>query len=496
MTKKITSSIQDHKRQVVPRLLPVSTNSLQTSLPRQRLLEFFNSRVRVFDLHPNSEMALEVLNASLLCEVQDHASVNRAIQILKESDHSERWDLLFIAAKHSGQIDYPSLMGTDPRKEISVLRRRLKLYPKDPLRWIQLGYWQTVVGNNSGAEKSYTVAMQLGADHPFVARSASRFFLHSGDDDRAAKAIRTPTNWRSDPWLLAADIAIRDVVGKPTEGIKRGLEYLEAGTFAPQYSSELAAAIATIHWRDGEARKARQMLRAAAQDPTENANAQVEYLNPRLESAVVTPSKQPQFNFEASSRRFFREKEFESSLAAADRWLNFQPFSCSALVWTSYLHSTVLNQHAKAIDLIYKHIRAVGREPILLNNLAFYHSQIGEYDRAAPLLAELESHLGEEPVVLATKGNYLIRTGHVEAGKSLYAEAIAQFKSKGVRREELMARFHRLEALAAVEDAELLDSMDEIAKASDDLKLHELSFRIEQGLLRIGTKKVTDPKKP
>src|SRR4051812_36598271 len=91
---------------------------------------------------------------------------------------------------------------------IRYLRRRLQTSYENPIALIDLARHHLALGSEKSAERAVRAAVSLAPTNRFVLRSASRFFVHKGEPDRALGLLRREGRVKSDPWLLACDIAV------------------------------------------------------------------------------------------------------------------------------------------------------------------------------------------------------------------------------------------------------------------------------------------------
>lgn len=113
----------------------------------------------------------------------------------------------------------------------------------------------TTIGLKEKAEKLIRMAVYLDPQNRFVARAAARFFIHIGDNGRAADVIRKTGYAKYDPWLMASDISIATVRGKRSGYIKRGQQIAFSDNYNSFSISELASALGTIEMEDGSRKK-------------------------------------------------------------------------------------------------------------------------------------------------------------------------------------------------------------------------------------------------
>ena len=136
-------------------------------------------------------------------------------------------------------------------EQIRLLRRILREEARDPISWVELSRFYAILGLGDQAGRSMTVALELARDNRFVVRAASRLWVHLGDYDRAHDIVVRADRTRSDPWLLAAEIAIGSIDGRFPRYFKQARRLLAGELFSPMHISELASALATLELSSG-----------------------------------------------------------------------------------------------------------------------------------------------------------------------------------------------------------------------------------------------------
>ena len=71
-------------------------------------------------------------------------------------------------------------------------------------------------------------------------------FVHLDDKEHAYNIVAKSGTIVSDPWLIAAEIAIASLVDKSPRFVKQGRRLLESGGHHPRQITELAGALGTL----------------------------------------------------------------------------------------------------------------------------------------------------------------------------------------------------------------------------------------------------------
>lgn len=355
------------------------------------------------------------------------------------------------------------------RKSVSRLRKELKFYLFDPLRWMDLAFAYAGLGLNEKAERCVAVALSYASQNRFVVRSASRFFIHMGDPDKALYHIHNVELGNKDPWLLAAEISIADTFKLKSRWEKQGF-HLGNEDLASMHYSELFGVLGTLEIGSGADKKGKKLLRKALIQTTENTVAQVEWVNQHHGTHIELPTKAPNFSFEAFARKYIGEKDYKNALEACRMWFNFQPFSSMPAVLGSYLASVPVGDFDTAIEIAKQGLVSSPDDFMLKNNLAFSYANQNQIEEAEVVFSSIsESTLSarERCVYKATSGAILFRKGLHEEARQLYKQAIEGFKAeKDLSSMGLAMFFMAREELriGSSFSSELVSSVDAIAK--------------------------------
>lgn len=314
---------------------------------------------------------------------------------------------------------------------IKLLRKHVYGFQEDAFSWADLALGFVTVRKKDAARRAMTVALQLAPHDRHILRSAARMYLHLGDPEQAHDLLKNNAATKSDPWLVAGEIALSSLAQRKPSMLKAGNAMLESGQFQPLHVSELASAIGTVHLRDGN-RKARQLFGRSLLDPTGNSLAQAEWANPQLGGEMVTPQQIEHVSDSGEARSFhaYWEGNFDRLLSVCELWITEEPFSSRPFAVGSMAAITVDNI---TLGLEYAR-RGLVLDPestTLRNQLAYALIASEKYLEAAKLLQQAlqkdpdEFSLG---ILRATTGMLAIRTGEIEGGITSYKASISLFK--------------------------------------------------------------------
>ncbi len=343
----------------------------------------------------------------------------------------------------------------DLRTSVNIgdLRKHVHNFPDDPFSWADLALGFVTIGKKNAAHKAMTVALQLAPMDRHILRSAARMYQHYGDPGRAHDLLKRNEATKSDPWLIAAEIAMASLADRKPSFFKVGSAMLDDGDFPPLHVSELASAIGTIHLRDGN-RKARKLFGKSLLHPTGNSLAQAEWANPLLGGEIVSSGQIDRVLDSGEARAFhtYWAGDFQSLLAVCEDWAEEEPFSSRPFVFGTFAAIT-LDEAELATKSARRGLQLDPESLVLRNNLAYGLIAKGELIEGSQLLRQAMLKVKGEispGYLLATGGMLAIRLGDLEAGIAGYKSAMSVFKREGNRiAEAAAAAFLALEVARA-----------------------------------------------
>ena len=381
-----------------------------------------------------------------------------------------------------------SSISTDPnqRHRVAGFRRLLTADPRDPIAWIDLAREYTVLGKTRHATRAVRAALQLAPNNRFVLRSATRFYLHQGEPERALHLLSQADRAVADPWLVGPAISVASILQRSTRFPKIGRALLAADNHSDWHVNELAASLATLEFENANARAARRLFRRALRKPTENTVAQVRWASDQSVGLDVDPAllELPR-TFEAAAWTHHNSAAWEDCLDQAEQWFDDQEFSSRPAILGSYVAAVAMDDHVRSVTLLRKALIANPKNFGLLNNLAYALANLGKFDEAEATLAAInDSGADALPRVLklATSGLVGFRRGDPKRGIALYSEALAVARDSGRHDlEERVLVFLALEcAVSAMPTSnEWVGVAEDVVQRSTDPMLTVLGRKIE-----------------
>jgi len=384
-----------------------------------------------------------------------------------------------LSGSESITIDYP-----DTAKRIHTLRKRLREEPRNAIQWVELARLYTLSGDIERAIRTMTTAVSLAPDSRFVVRSAARLFHHGRDPGRALRIIRAAAGARSDPWLLASEIAIATASNSPSLMARIGKKRNEDESLSPFEKSELSSALGTIELESGKSRHARQLFRKSLVAPNENSVAQVEWANRKIGGLEVeeTVPRVP-LSYEASAQLAASLGEWENAITYGLGWFEDQPFSRQPALFVSYV-SSLVDDYEKSIRILETSLRVNPTDPMLVNNLAFALASNNQVNEAMEVLrgTDPDSASGTTAITLAaTHGLVFFRTGFIDLRRKLYRLAMHRAASSGQPKYKFLAELYLAREELLANSSEALPTAQralENCSKSEDSDVAELARRI------------------
>ncbi len=439
--------IDDSNRQVVPRCLDYLT---ACSLGLQRAIRRSNKEpwqkkisaesIKEWKESPDIDNAVDILAEALIIKNFESPEAIKAANFILEKapiNYTLIRELAnhFLEPKLADKNVHNQIKTIDVSHEnISNLKKSVRDYQLNAIAWVDLALCYATNGQQEKAKYAMRVALDLGKNNRFILRSASRCYMHLKDPERAIYILHKSELDKFDPWIASAEIAISESSGIKSKIISKAREMLQDDNFTNFSRSELAAGIGTLELKQGSVKRAKDFMRKAIVDPTENALAQAEWVTNEI--GIVIPkivqlgNKVPA-SYEMQTRYQYQKKHFKESLLAAKKWSNFQQLSTRPVIVSTFISSVCLDDNEQSINIIKDLLQAQRNDPSIINNYAFSLVKMGKVKEAEEELKKLEKYElsdVEKLVDYATKGLIAFRKGNPDEGRQLYSKAVNGFE--------------------------------------------------------------------
>lgn len=412
-----------------------------------------------FKKNPTVGVAADAINIAVLSDRRDDARA--AAAFILQSKHIPL-PLIKLARGITGEIQEVRSeldLTQKSRPNIKRLRHLLKIDPRSSVLLVDLAREYASVGKLESANRSIHTALAYGGKDRWISRMAARFYVHSGKKDMAHHLILNHPLVRSDPWMLAAEIAIAQANGKDSIHWKRAKNLLE-GSLPPGHLSELACAVGTLEMISGTNRRARKYFAQALIKPTENALAQLKWAERHLKANLATDQQleQSQNAFEANFWASYYRADLINAQEFASRWLAQEPFSKRPATMLSFLFA-LLDNYKLSLEAANWGLRANPDDLTLRFNKYFAEISAGwegtqvdvilkEHDRIERELRSFIDNHEQSQHALANLGLLYYRQGRYLEGRATYDIATSTLYKNHNELSAASAKvFHAREAL-------------------------------------------------
>ena len=337
-----------------------------------------------------------------------------------------------VAGEHSEGMSLPLNLGTQSNPEtiaravVRTKRRQLVKYPKNPIALLDMARAYTTLGHTDKAEKLLNRSLVLAPNHRIILRTQSRFSVHIDDPEKAHAILSRHPRTRTDPWLMASEIATAAVAERPSRFKKQAKALLASERLAPEHATELQSALATELLREGRDRQARQLFEKSLIQPTDNVVAQASWARNQLKSLNVRKQLNISNGFEARANHAVMDQQWDIAKEETIAWQMDEPFSSRPAIFGSYLGISIFADHDFALTCANIGLLADPNDPTLLNNKTVALAYMGELNEAQSTFSKISTNFTPEHpeyVHLATSGLLKFRSGSIQEGRKLYEEA-------------------------------------------------------------------------
>lgn len=345
---------------------------------------------------------------------------------------------------------------------IARLRARIKSGGDDPLAWVDLSREYAILGERERSQRCMLVAIQLSSGHRWISRVAARSFTHFGEPDKAHEMLLRNPNIKSDPWLVATEMAVSRKAEKPTKLWSVAKRFLDSN-IRPIHISELASSLATSELISGADKKAKSLFKQSLIDPNQNALAQAKWAErtSSLKNLVQVPLNTNIAAYEAQYWEAYSSKDIATALVFAKAWFDEEPFSSGPPLAISYL-AALLDDYDLISSATEKGLIANPSNTTIRLNKIFAWIASTDLSQATPeeiskaeiYMRDLRSILNsadwsEVAHALANIGMFFYRAGSPEQGRLMYEAAEEHFERNAPSARIMLLINHLREALIA-----------------------------------------------
>lgn len=332
------------------------------------------------------------------------------------------------------------------KARIGLLRKQLRDFCYNAITYCELARCYSDLGLNEKAKHYMLCAVQLAPHNRYVSRCAARFFVHI-DDAATAKKILVRNGWvTSDPWLMAAEIAVSTVLKRSSRNIKAGRQLVLSGNLMPYSSSELCFAICKEDYDADKRKDWQKMFRLGLTAPNENSLAQAEYLTKIGAKMDIDYGLYDSMSHksEADTRNYYALGKYEEAFISSVNWMQDFRFSHEPIAFAFDMSCTFLKKYDYSVAILKQWLETHPQDHVVMNNLIYALGLSDKADEAGKLLSKInvEKQLKEDVkngiCLLATQGLVAYRKNNIEEGRAKYQLSIDT--AKLLRKKELAAK--------------------------------------------------------
>ncbi|MGB7644417.1 MAG: hypothetical protein WBM22_03085 [Pseudomonas fluorescens] len=377
-------------------------------------------------------IAVELLNCSIIERYSDAAleAANFLVQH-KNLPTSITQLILKTLGKNSQVADAPQ-----SEHKIQTLRKKIRQHQRDPITWVELSREYAIAGEKKKSKQAMLAAVQLSYDHRWITRSAARVFVHFDDPDTAHDILVRNPNIRTDPWLIATEMAVARKAGKKTKLWNIGKSLLDS-KIKPVHLSELASSVATYELISGAEKRAKPFFKQSLIDPNQNSLAQAKWAERTsgLKKLVKIPLNSNLIAYEAQYWEAYNSGDMTLALSYALAWFDNEPYSNAPPEAVCFI-AGLLENHKLIAAVSKKGLKANPKNTTLQINLMFSwltSKNLNELNTKDKIVFEnykkylfsatLSTSKFEASHALANLGMINYRQGFIEQGKLYYEQS-------------------------------------------------------------------------
>ncbi len=349
------------------------------------------------------------------------------------------------------------------KARIGILRKQVHEHCNNPIVYCELSRCYASLGMDEKAKQYMNYAVFLAPHSRYISRSAARFYVHIREFDRAKRILIGNGKVSSDPWVMAAEIAVESVMDRSSRYLKIGRQLALSGSVSSFSSSELCFAICNEDKKNGTNKDARKMFERGIIDPNDNSLAQAEFyakedLNINLD---LNSYNRIAHKNEADTRKSLSLGKYEEAFISSLKWMQDYRFEHRPIEFAFGISCDYLKKYDYAIEVVRSFIKSNPKDPAAVNNLVYALGMSNRVEEAEHELSKIDFRLYQRDnsnngiCLVATCGLVEYRKGNVEEGRKLYNMAI----SAANKRDKKLAAKARLNMIR--EEVRAVDDYDE-----------------------------------
>lgn len=360
----------------------------------------------------------------------------------------------------------------ETKAKIGVLRKQVHEHCNNPIVYCELARCYANLGMDEKAKQYMNYAVYLAPHSRYISRCAARFYVHIGELDRAKRILISNGRINSDPWVMAAEIAVESMMERSSRYLKIGRQLVLSGNISSFSSSELCFAICNEDKQSGKRKDARKMYEKGIVDPNDNSLAQAEFfakvdLNINLD---LSSFNRITHKNEADTRKSLSLGNYEEAFISSLKWMHDYRFEHRPIEFAFGISCDYLKKYDYAIEIVKGFIRSNPNDLAAVNNLVYALCLSDRVEEAEQELMKIDikqykndNTSNNSICLVATWGMMEYRKGNVEEARELYNAAITGAKKRQMGELAAKARLNMIrEEIRAVDnyDEKLLNEME------------------------------------
>lgn len=401
-------NVKNEKRRIIPRwrnfnsvaasgeLSPFQPKNVQGVFPKTSL----EKARKEWDENNSIITATELLSAAIVCGSNN--DLKTSAEYILSNKLNARKSVIKLAEtvldrKNLHEINENSvihsllLLPGNVIKEIHLIKRKLKDWPRHATLWADLSRLYAIMGEDEKALRAMNISLQLNGNNRFILRSATRLNVHLNNSEEAIKIIKNSGRVKYDPWILAAEVAVNTILGRSSNYMKLGVKYVQNNKNRAFHISELASAIGTVELKSGLNKKAKQYFKDSLLCPNDNALAQAEWASQKLIGLDTSKRLIIPKSFEAKTRHAFANYDWDNALQCCYEWVWDEPFSSIPAAAGSFIAESIFQNHEQAIEFCEHGLRSNREDIELLNNLTVSLACSGRIEEAKETFKKIKN---------------------------------------------------------------------------------------------------------
>ena len=114
---------------------------------------------------------------------------------------------------------------------IAKIKDLLIKYPTDAILHIEIARKYLLLGQIKYAQNHVETALYFDCHNRYITRCAARFYIHLKEHEKALHVVRRSALTKIDPWLMASEIGISQLLNKTSRNIKKGLAIIDSNNY-------------------------------------------------------------------------------------------------------------------------------------------------------------------------------------------------------------------------------------------------------------------------